>query len=159
MITDEHMCAFSIDTRTSVHILLLCNKEQMFPIKEKKRAVIAMDANKRIKSRRRRLAHTRVLKSKRRVQTIFGILALCGTIGISGLLGNDLFADKATAANETVNIMVTAQAGDSLWSIASDHIEKGKSVRSYVYEIADLNSIDDNKIYTGQTILVPVMKS
>ena len=117
-----------------------------------------MDTTKRIRSRRRRLAQIRGAKNTRKIQTLFTVFAVCATMGLAGMLGADLFADKATAANEIINLPVTVHAGDSLWSIAVDHIEKGKNIRSYVYEIAELNNIDDNTVYAGQTILVPVIK-
>ena len=118
-----------------------------------------MDAKKRVEYRRRRLAQSRGVKATGKLRTLFTVFALCATMGMAGILGVELFADKATAANEKVNIPVTVESGDSLWSIATDHIEKGKNIRSYVYEIADLNGINDNTIYAGQTILVPVVKS
>ena len=117
-----------------------------------------METKKRIKLRRRRLAQSREKSMARKFQTTFTIFAVCGAMGLAGLLGAELFADKATAATEIVNKPVVVHAGDSLWSIAADNIEQGKSVRSYVYEIAALNNIDDNTIYAGQTILVPVVK-
>ena len=118
-----------------------------------------MDAKKRVELRRRRLAQSRGVITAVKLRTMFTVFALCATMGIAGILGVDIFADKATAANEKVNISVTVETGDSLWSIATDHIEKGKNIRSYVYEIADLNDIEDNTIYAGQTILVPVIRS
>ena len=117
-----------------------------------------MSAKKRVKSRRRRLAQVHGARMARKVQTLLTVFAVCGAMGLAGILGVELFADKATAANEIVNKHVIVHSGDSLWSIASDNIEQGKSVRSYVYEIAELNNIKDNTIYAGQTILVPVIK-
>ena len=117
-----------------------------------------MNAKKRIKSRRRRMAKVQGTKMTRNLITVFAVFAVCGAMGIAGLLGIEIFADKATAANEIVNKQVIVHSGDSLWSIASENIEQGKSVRSYVYEIAELNNIKDSKIYAGQTILVPVIR-
>jgi LysM repeat protein len=79
-------------------------------------------------------------------------------MGFAGILGVDAFADKATAANEIVNLPVTIHAGDTLWSIASNYAEDGSDIRAYVREIAALNELDGNTIYAGHTILVPVIR-
>ena len=51
-------------------------------------------------------------------------------------------------------------SGDSLWKIATKEKEensyfKGKDIRTIVYEIKNINSLDKADVYNGQKILIP----
>ncbi len=75
---------------------------------------------------------------------------------ISMIVAALLLLASAVQANgtpfETVEYRV--QAGDSLWSIAADHVE-GRDIRSTIGEIQRINELDGSVIYAGQTLELP----
>jgi LysM domain. len=48
---------------------------------------------------------------------------------------------------------VKVRKGDTLWSIASAYCEG--DIRENVFEIRQINNLDDGIIYEGQTLLLP----
>lgn len=51
---------------------------------------------------------------------------------------------------------IEIQPGDSLWSIASEHItEEYSSIQDYVMEIKALNGLGDDRIHAGRFLIVP----
>lgn len=53
---------------------------------------------------------------------------------------------------KTENYMVSA--GDTLWSISCEYKKTGQDVRSYLYELRELNELNDCIIYPGQVIQI-----
>lgn len=53
---------------------------------------------------------------------------------------------------KTENYMVSA--GDTLWSISCEYKKSGQDVRSYLYELRELNELSDCIIYPGQVIKI-----
>lgn len=53
---------------------------------------------------------------------------------------------------ETENI--TVSAGDTLWSIACEYKKSGQDVRQYIYELRQLNNLNDCVIYPGQVLKI-----
>ncbi len=53
---------------------------------------------------------------------------------------------------KTENYMVSA--GDTLWSISCEYKKSGQDVRSYLYELRELNNLNDCIIYPGQVIQI-----
>ena len=51
---------------------------------------------------------------------------------------------------------IIVKRGDTVWNIANT-LSNGKSVRSLVNEISDVNGIDPDRVITGQEIKVPVI--
>lgn len=49
---------------------------------------------------------------------------------------------------------ITVSAGDTLWSIASEHKKSGQDVREYLYELRKLNNLENCTIYPGQKIKI-----
>lgn len=49
---------------------------------------------------------------------------------------------------------ITVSAGDTLWSIASEHKKSGQDVREYLYELRKLNNLENCIIYPGQKIKI-----
>lgn len=45
-------------------------------------------------------------------------------------------------------------AGETLWSIASENKKDGQDIREYIYELRQLNSLDDCMIYQNQVIKI-----
>lgn len=44
--------------------------------------------------------------------------------------------------------------GETLWSIASENKKDGQDIREYIYELRQLNSLDDCMIYPNQVIKI-----
>ncbi len=60
-----------------------------------------------------------------------------------------------TSAKENViyeNYTITA--GETLWSIASENKKEGQDVREYIYELQEVNNIENCMIYPGQEIKI-----
>ncbi len=53
---------------------------------------------------------------------------------------------------KTENYMVSA--GDTLWSISCEYKNPRQDVRSYLYELRELNNLNDCIIYPGQVIQI-----
>lgn len=58
----------------------------------------------------------------------------------------------AKAKVETENI--TVSAGDTLWGIACEYKKSGQDVREYIYELRQLNNLNDCVIYPGQVLKI-----
>ena len=58
---------------------------------------------------------------------------------------------------ETKFVEVKVAAGDTLWVIAQRHSSGEKDVREIVYLISEINDIDSNIIYPGDTLRVPII--
>ncbi len=50
----------------------------------------------------------------------------------------------------------TVQAGDSLWSVAEDHIDYNyfSDIYDYMDELRDMNNLKSDDIYYGQNLLI-----
>lgn len=53
---------------------------------------------------------------------------------------------------KTENYMVST--GDTLWSIACEYKKTGQDVREYLYNLRELNNLNDCVIYPGQVIKI-----
>lgn len=56
------------------------------------------------------------------------------------------------AKTEIVTEDYTVAAGDTLWSIACKNAET--DIREYIYELREINNLNDCMIYPGQTIKI-----
>ena len=79
--------------------------------------------------------------------TILVILAIA-KVCINVVFGSS----EDTTIGETEDYMVST--GDTLWSIASEYKKEQQDIREYVYQLRELNNIDDCIIYPGQTIKI-----
>ena len=50
---------------------------------------------------------------------------------------------------------INVQAGDTLWSIASEN-SKNNEIREAIYEISEVNNIQNATIYPGEIIKIPL---
>lgn len=73
-------------------------------------------------------------------------------VGLGALVGSFLNTG-GSAAEQTAT--VTVENGDSLWSIAAGVSAPGQDLRPVVRQIADLNSLENDVIATGQTLIIP----
>jgi LysM repeat protein len=46
--------------------------------------------------------------------------------------------------------------GDSLWNISLKYLPKDYDVRKMIFEIRELNDMEDSYIYAGETIKIPI---
>ncbi len=82
---------------------------------------------------------------------VISLLLLC-TIANTALGFND-----AVALTEQQFIQVQVESGDSLWTIADQYMPDDMDIREAVYMICDVNDIDADSLYAGQTIDIPVI--
>ena len=96
----------------------------------------------------------RTKRRNRRVLTLFTAALLVLVVGIAFFA----FFGKADGSSDRVKKLtsVYVEKGDSLWSIAEEYYtpECG-SMKEYVREIKNTNSLDSNTIRYGYTLLVP----
>ena len=55
---------------------------------------------------------------------------------------------------EAETIEYTITSGETLWSIAKKYTPNNKDIRQTIYEIEELNNLDNATIYAGQTIQI-----
>lgn len=48
----------------------------------------------------------------------------------------------------------TVVQGDTLWSIASKNLKSGQDIREYIYELREINNMNDCLIYPNQIIRI-----
>jgi len=68
-----------------------------------------------------------------------------------------LLASGAGAGNEVrpTGLHVVA-AGETIWSIATEHTGAGEDVRSTVFDINRMNRMEDSMIRVGDQLVVPL---
>lgn len=55
---------------------------------------------------------------------------------------------------------IEVQSGDTLWSIASDHItEEYSDMNAYIDEVCSINKISQDEIHAGQYLTIPYYSS
>ncbi len=64
--------------------------------------------------------------------------------------------ELAKTQYETYEYLVTKN--DTLWTIASRIIPEGKNlnIRKVIYDIKEINCLEDSIIYSGQTLMLPI---
>lgn len=101
------------------------------------------------------------MKNISRHYILFLALFLIGIAGLFFFLNshsmNKVRADDYFApGQEKMYTVVEVKEGDTLWSIAGDHISKEyKNRNEYIDEIRDMNHITGSCIEAGSYILVP----
>lgn len=63
--------------------------------------------------------------------------------------------DAVSGGSKTYYKQIEVTYGDTLWNIAERNMPSDMDTRQAVYELAELNDIDDGVIYPGQILLVP----
>lgn len=73
-----------------------------------------------------------------------------------GMLSLAYRADEKSVVITYVDIKVND--GDTLWSIAAQHVSNKEDVRDLIYHIRNINGLNQNaQIYVGQTLKIPVL--
>lgn len=83
---------------------------------------------------------------------IMSFMLFALVFGISNIYKTYAFDDKQHLYTEIV-----VEPGDSLWSIAEDCSENS-DVRKLIYEITEINNLEQENIFPGQVLMVPVIK-
>ena len=89
------------------------------------------------------------LKNRKR---FFFLMALLGFIII---LSATILTAGASTRSEARTMLVTVQAGETLWDLAAVHCAND-DIRSYISDVKHLNEMNDSIIYAGQSLLLPV---
>lgn len=93
--------------------------------------------------------------SKRMMRRLVALLAIIIIIGVFSLcvsiIAGEQDAYAATGTYQTVEVV----NGDTLWSIASQHIVKGQDIREYIDGIKRLNHLKTSTLHEGQMLLLP----
>ena len=86
------------------------------------------------------------------MRKIILVVSLVLTIlAITPLAISRAFVDNTTY--ETVYV----KPGDTVWQIAAKYTTDRDDIRELIYEIRQINKLDNNaKVYSGQTLKVPV---
>ena len=93
------------------------------------------------------------IKSHFRFITFLVVMILLIAYLTATLLGMTVAdsADQASCSYRTV----TAVSGDTIWSIAESCTD-GQDIRRVVYDIQEINGLDDCVITTGEHLKIPV---
>ena len=62
--------------------------------------------------------------------------------------------NKCVARKSVRTEDLVVSAGDTLWSISCEYKKTGQDVRSYLYELRELNELNDCIIYPGQVLKI-----
>lgn len=82
---------------------------------------------------------------------VISLLLVC-TIFNTALGFND-----ALALSEQQYIEIQVESGDTLWTIADEFMPDDMDIREAVYMICDVNDVDADTLYAGQTLSIPVL--
>lgn len=86
---------------------------------------------------------------------LFAAASIIILISLSvSLLGGDLDA-YASSDHTPIEYSVEIVNGDTLWSIASKHADKGQDVREYIYNLKKVNGLKSSILQEGQTLRLP----
>ena len=58
------------------------------------------------------------------------------------------------AKEEVLTEAYVVSRGETLWSISSEYKKDGQDIRQYIYELREINNLNDCMIYPGQTIKI-----
>lgn len=67
-------------------------------------------------------------------------------------------AASYTQSTADVNLgktIVDVEKGDTLWAIASEHVSKNDTIRSYIHKLMKVNGLSKADLKEGQTLYLP----
>ena len=106
------------------------------------------EANKVVAKKRTLAAkglHRKVILSTLLLMILFTCFKLIGTNATT-------ISSAEPQAGEQV---ITVQSGDTLWTIAKQHIDEAEDVRYMVYKIQSRNVMQSSHIVPGQKLIIP----
>ncbi|RCX10363.1 LysM domain-containing protein [Anaerobacterium chartisolvens] len=90
---------------------------------------------------------TYVLKNKGRFAIIMGLL--------TAILLVLIFAGRAYSYKAPEYRTVSLKQGDTLWELALKYNKEG-DIRSYIYEVQQLNNMESSDIKAGEKLIIPI---
>lgn len=68
------------------------------------------------------------------------------------------FVGVTDAQGDTVERyeIISVNDGDSLWTLAKNHVPKDMDIREYVYHVAKYNDVDPGDLNSGEKIKLPI---
>ncbi|MGN0170286.1 MAG: LysM peptidoglycan-binding domain-containing protein [Lachnospiraceae bacterium] len=104
---------------------------------------------------------TREVRRKKNILYAFSItIVLFFIITLCIMISNNPKNAEASECGSYIYTCIQVHEGDTLWSIAEDHIEDyNGSIYQYVEEIADVNQLMDDTIESGSSLMIPVFQS
>lgn len=68
------------------------------------------------------------------------------------------FVGVTDAQGDTVERyeIISVNDGDSLWTLARNHVPKDMDIREYVYHVAKYNDVDPGDLNPGEKIKLPI---
>ncbi len=75
------------------------------------------------------------------------------------LAGKFSFADAQPEAKEVYYQTIVIYPGDTLWEIASQYKGEEKTTAEYVEEIMSFNKMKNDRICSGQKLILPLEKT
>ncbi len=68
------------------------------------------------------------------------------------------FVGVTDAQGDTVERyeIISVNYGDSLWTLARNHVPKDMDIREYVYRVAKYNNVDPGDLNPGEKIKLPI---
>lgn len=82
-------------------------------------------------------------------------LFMMSCLGVVLILMASILSARANTTTESPTDFIVVMAGDTLWEIAETHCTRG-DLRDYIADVRELNALEDNTIYAGQGLLLPV---
>lgn len=68
------------------------------------------------------------------------------------------FVGVTDAQGDTVERyeIISVNDGDSLWTLAKNHVPKNMDIREYIYHVAKYNDVDPGDLNPGEKIKLPI---
>lgn len=95
------------------------------------------------------------ITSKVRFTTFMVIVMLL----FAGIITTVLGFNNASSLTEIQYEQVQVDHGDTLWSIASEHMPSDMDVREAVYKICKTNDVTAETLCSGQVLMIPVYEN
>lgn len=86
----------------------------------------------------------------------FAAFIIISLLMVCTLANTVLGFNNAIALTDQQYIEIHVNSGDTLWSIADQHMPDNMDPRDAVYEICKANDMKNSQLYAGQTLLIPV---
>ncbi len=92
-----------------------------------------------------------VIKSKFRFTVFLAVIILISITTVTAVLG----MNDASGMTKQQYTQIRVYPGDTLWSIACEHMPDDMDVREAVHILSNINQISASQLYAGQIIKIP----
>lgn len=94
-------------------------------------------------------------RKKKRTRNFKLVLMTCVWILFSASVVFSMNNDFLPKQTETTVTFVVTE-GDSLWSIGKQYCPEDMDIRKYIYQIMELNNMQDSTLYVNERIVIPM---